>query len=357
MAIVETEEAPKKGKKEKAEKKESFASPDLIKTYGDSVFMSVDFLLEEKREILSLSPACDIALGGGIPMGCLAIFSGKTGTGKTSSALQLIANAQQINPNRLVIYADVEHRLSLKNLNGIHGLNTDPKYFKVVRSTREKILSAEDFVNILIKLVKDNPNCIVIVDSASALCGEGEMSEDVKANIRSPGPKIMAGFCRQVAPLVRVNNCLVIIIQHLIANTSGQGASWVEDGGEKVKYHADVRMRIKYIDRWKNGEALVGQIIHWEIVKSALGPPVEKFDSYLRYGYGLDDAWEIITLGCDLGLIDKGAKSSWYGLSWCKPEGQEEPDKIQGQESLYQWLRENPEHYKTLHTKVREMLK
>ncbi len=362
MTIDEAKSNGKKVKKtkepkaDKSDKSTCYASPDLVKEYGESVFMTVDFLIDEEREVLSLSPACDIALNGGIPMGGIVVFSGKTGTGKTSSALQLIANAQQVNPNRKIYWDDVEHRLSRKNLSGIHGLIVDPKNFKVIQSTQEKILTAEDHVNIMLRLIKDTPNCIAVIDSASALCGEGEMGEKVKGSGRASGPKLMAALCRQLAPIVRVNKCLVIIVQHMIANTGTTGGpTWVEDGGEKIKYHADVRMRIKYIEKWKAGENVIGQVIHWEVVKSALGPPVDMFDSYLRYGYGLDDVWEIIDLACDIGLIKKGG--SWFELIFDKKEGDEEGEKVQGQENLYQLLRSRPELYQQLHTKVKESLK
>lgn len=353
--VVDGEEKKGKTKKVKAEKKESYAGPELVKKYGDSVFISADFLLDEEREVLSLSPACDIALNGGIPMGGIAVFSGKSGTGKTSSALQLIANAQQVNPNRKIFYDDVEHRLAKKNLRGIHGLIINPEYFKVIQSSKEKILSAEDHINIMVQLIKDNPGSIAVIDSASALCAQSEINEDVRGNVRASGPKLMAAFCRQIAAVVRVNKCLVIIIQHMIANTGGMGGpSWIEDGGEKIKYQADVRLRIKYIEKWKEGESQVGQIIHWEVVKSALGGPIEMFDSYLRYGYGLDDVWETINMACDIGLIKKGG--SWFTLSFLG-EKKDEETKIQGQEKLYQFLRNNPDTYKLLYSKVKESLK
>lgn len=342
-----------KEKVEKAEKKNSFASSDLTKKFTDGVFIDASFLLDENKEIISLSPACDINLCGGIPMGSIVSFSGKSGTGKTTTALQLASNAQATNPNRIIIYDDVEHRLSPKNLKGIHGLDTSKERFKIVRSTQEKILSAEDHLNIMIQLIKDNPGCIAIIDSSSALCSMSEMVEDVKANARASGPKLLAAFCRQIAPVVLVNKCIVIIIQHMIANTGGMGGpTWVEDGGEKIKYQADVRMRIKYIEKWTEGETRVGQIIHWEVVKSALGPPVDMFDSYLRYGYGLDDVWEVINLACDIGLIAKGG--SWFTLNFVQDE---DKPKVQGQEKLYKLLRSEPETYKLLYDKVKESLK
>lgn len=348
-------DASPKAKKGKATKPVSYAGAKLSKNYTDSVFIDASFLLDEKQEIISLSPACDIHLNGGIPMGSIVSFSGKSGTGKTSTALQLAANAQNADEKRIVIYDDVEHRLSPKNLKGIHGLNTSSSRFKVVRSTQEKILSAEDHLNIMIQLIKDNPGCIAIIDSSSALCSMNEMVEDVKANARASGPKLLAAFCRQIAPVVLVNKCIIIIIQHMIANTGGMGGpTWVEDGGEKIKYQADVRMRIKYIEKWVEGDNRVGQIIHWEVVKSALGPPVDMFDSYLRYGYGLDDVWEIINLACDTGLITKGG--SWFSLNWLA-ENQDDVQKIQGQEKLSQFLRNNTEKYDLLYKKVKESLK
>lgn len=352
---TELKEKAKKAKGEKAEKKNNYAGADLVKKFGESVFIDADFLLEEKQEIINLSPACDIHLGGGIPTGSLVTFAGKSGTGKTSTALQLAANAQQSNPNRVIIYDDVEHRLKKLNLKGIHGLDISKERFKVVRSTQEKILSAEDHLNIMIQLIKDNPGCVAVIDSSSALCSMSEMVEDVKANGRASGPKLLAAFCRQIAPVILVNKCIVIIIQHVIANTSGYGPAWVEDGGEKLKYQADVKMRIKGIEKWGDGDNRVGQIITWEIVKSALGPPVEKFESYLRYGYGLDDAWEIIDLACDIGLIKKGG--AWFTLNFCKQADAEEGEKIQGQENLYQLLRSKPELYNDLLKQVKESLK
>jgi protein RecA len=328
---------------------------EIIKKYGEGVLIDASFLIEEKKDIIPLSPACDIALGGGIPEGSLVTFSGQSGSGKTTSALALAANGQKKeHGSRTIVYGDVEHRLKKLNLQGIHGLSIDNDKFKVIRSTQDKILSAEDHLNIMISLIKEIKGGIFILDSSSALCAMSEMIEDVKANGRASGPKLLAAFCRQIAPIISVNKSVVIIIQHLIADTSGYGSGYVEDGGQKLKYQADVKMRIKYTTAWKTGsgenETRVGQILHWQITKSSLGPPVDAFDSYLRYGYGLDGVTEIISLGCDIGLITKGG--SWFTLDYLKDK-----PKLQGQEKVYAYLKDNAKDLAELEKKVKESLK
>lgn len=323
---------------------------ELVKKYGEGVFLDASFLLDKPKMVIPVSPALDIGLNGGIPEGSWVIFSGQAKTGKSTTALQFAANCQQKEyGSRKVFYDDVEHRLKQMNLTGIHNLITDPKQFQIIRSSKDKILSAEDHLNILVELIKDNPNSVFIIDSASALCAMGEMSEEIKASGRASGPKLLASFCRQVGPIVTVNNSIIIIIQHLIANTSGYGSPYVEDGGQKLKYQVDVKMRIKGIEKWEAKDKRIGQIVNWEIVCSALGAPLDKVQSYLRYGYGIDHITEIIQLGCDLGLIMAGG--SWYTLDYL-----ESKPKLQGQHNVYEYLSNNPDDYKKLEKLVKESL-
>ena len=91
---------------------------------------------------------------------------------------------------------------------------------------------------------------------------------------------------------------------------------------------------------------MVGQIPVWQIVTSALGPPVEKTESFIRYGTGIDEAWEIMRLGIDLGMIEKGG--AWFTV----PGG----EKFQGEEKLYNHIQTNPKLSSALKKGVEEML-
>jgi recombination protein RecA len=318
---------------------------EIQKKYGEGVLVDASFLLDEEKVIIPVSPSLNVALRGGIPEGTVCTLSGKAGSGKSTTALQIAANAQKKEFGaRKIFYADVECRLKKSNLKGIHDLDCSQEKFHVIRSTENKILTAEDYLNIVLDLMKTQPRSIFIIDSTSALCGLGEMTDEVRADFRNNGPKLLANFCRHIPPLVLLNKQILLITQHLITDTSGKGIGYHEDGGVKVTHQADIRMRIKYTERWNVGsgenEKQIGQILHWGIAKSNHGS-VDKLESYLRYGYGLDDVYEYINLAIDLGVIKKGGSWFTYG-----------EEKWQGQEKLYNAIKENPKLLEEIKSKV-----
>ena len=267
-------------------------------------------------------------------------------THNTTTALQIAANAQQ-QYNKPVYYGNVEHRIEKKELTGIHGLKIED--IEVIQSHEGKILSAQDHLQEYTTIIKDVPGCILIVDSSSALCAEGEFSSEIKSQGRNEGPKLLATFCRRMASVVPVNRVLVIIIQHLIANTSGYGEPYYEDGGRKVQYQADTKLRCTTFQKWENSSKTdqIGQIINWQIKTAALTKPGGKFQSYLRYEYGLDDMKELISLGLDMGIIEKGG--AWFAVP-----GHDK--KINGEDNVRQYFVENPENFEELKQQIKSML-
>lgn len=309
---------------------------DIQKKYGEGVVFDASLLLDTPPSIISTTPNLDMGLSGGIPEGALTILSGEAKCGKSSLCLQIIKNAQQ-KYKKKAFYIDVEHRLKATNLRGIQGLDVSPEVFQVIRSSKDKILGAEELLDIATELIKNEPNSIVVLDSASALCNLKEMVDDITGQTRSLGPKLLSAFCRKNAPYISVNKITLIIIQHLIANTSGYGSPFMEDGGAKIKYQADVKLRATGVSKWMSGDTQIGQITTWHVLYSALGAPGNKVQSYLRYGQGMDCLWEKMSLACDLGVIKKGG--AWYEFN-----GQ----KIQGQEKLYAALQDDVKMLKDL---------
>lgn len=321
-----------------------------IKELMEASTMDASFLVEEERVIIPISPAIDVHIKG-VPEGSMMILSGKSGTGKSTTALTIAANAQQEEyGSRHTYYSDIEHRLARSNLEGIQGLQLDK--ITVIKSTEDHILSAEDNLNIVLEIAKTTKKSILIIDSISSLCGANEMAEDVKSDFRNSTPKLLANFTRKIAPIIRLNNHILILCSHMIADTSGKGLGFQEDGGEKVKFQSNIRMRIKYTDRLNAGSGedskQIGQILHWSILKSPYGV-IDKVDSYLRFGIGLDKITESISMACDIGLITKGG--AWYTFDFMK-----EPAKLQGMEKAYTFLAEHPEVFKDLSKKIRESL-
>ena len=205
---------------------------------------------------------------------------------------------------------------------------------------------AQDFLQEFTNIIKTVPGCVLIIDSTSALCATKEFSEDITSQARNEGPKLLATFCRKMASIVPVQDSILIIIQHLIANTSGYGSPYYEDGGNKIQYQADIKMRCSSFQKWNlvptDDTTRVGQVVNWQIITSALGAPGGKIQSYLRYGYGVDDIKEYISLGLDMAIIEKGG--AWYTFGELK---------AQGEEKLRNALIENPEKLEELKTAVK----
>ena len=316
------------------------------KKYGTNVIINASTIVEKERKIISASPTLDFALNGGIPEGSWVLLSGTPKSGKSTLALQIAANAQQ-QYDKQVFLGNVEHRINKKELSGIH--NLDVSKIEVIQSQKGKILVAQDFLQEFTNIIKTVPGCVLIIDSTSALCAEKEFTEDITSQARNEGPKLLATFCRKMASIVPVQDVTLIIIQHLIANTSGYGSPYYEDGGNKIQYQADIKLRCNSFSKWNSiqndDSTRIGQVVTWQVITSALGAPGGKVQSYIRYGYGIDDVKEYLGLALDLGIIEKGG--SWYSISFNGAE-----NKYQGEEKTRLAIMENAELFQHIKKQV-----
>lgn len=302
---------------------------------------------ENKKLIIPVGPKLDMALSGGIPECSWVNISGPKKVGKTTVTLQICANAQKLY-NKSVIYLDAENRFKDLNLYGVQGLKLDEFY--LIQNPGK--VCAEDLLLVLLEFMKD-PNfvgSVFVIDSISSLTPKDIMSaEEVTASGRSSTPKMMKNFCKQASPYLNKHHHIVIGIQHLIANTSGYGAPYMEDGGSYVGYQADVAMRgKKAVGILDSDKRQVGQEVTWEILFSALGAPHPPIESRIRYNVGVDEVGELIDLCSDLCLIDKAG--AWYTLE-CIPG----KPKAQGHEKCYSLLMENPEYIDILKRELKQL--
>jgi recombination protein RecA len=326
---------------------------DFIKKYGDYVTTG-DKVLEQKRSYknISISPAIDLALGGGVKEGSWMILSGPPKVGKTTTTMQIIANCQAL--GRKIIYLDVEGRLKEMNFE-VPGI--DPSKVQVIRSGDEP-LPAETFLDIARKLVsaKENEGCVLVIDSISSLIPLRDLDEDISGMTRPGLPKILSDFVKKLGQTVPNQKCLIILITHMITNTSGYGKSKMADGGVKIQFQADTRMEVKGVTPWessgstKENKNVIGLKVTWDILCSSIGAPHKACESWIRFGHGIDKVQEILMIAIDLGLIS--VAGSWYNLDFIESE----KVKVQGQEKAYNYLKEHPEAYLSLESKVKEML-
>lgn len=315
----------------------------IKKEMGKCIFKAQE-IYDEKSQLknLSISPALDFALNGGIQEGTWTIITGKPKTGKTSTVLQICANAQK--DGRKIIYFDGEGRMKAYNLAGIDDLDLDQ--MEMVRSPEGKILSAEEAITILETLIQhpDNVGAVVVIDSISSLIPRRDIETMVDGERRPGLPKILGDFMRRMGQVIPRTKTMVIMIRHLIANTSGYGKKNVADGGVKIEYQADTLLQVAQSQDWIVDGAKVGQIITWDIHTSSLGASGTEAVSYFKYNHGLDNPKEIIELAGSFDIIEQAG--AWFSLPFMEKHDKEydaKNYKFQGAERLYDYLKNNPE--------------
>tara|TARA_B100000929_G_scaffold184245_1_gene145906 strand:+ start:555 stop:1637 length:1083 start_codon:yes stop_codon:yes gene_type:complete len=347
----------------------------IIKDYGDIIRSGTE-VLEQKQnfKVISVSPAIDIALGGGIREGSWLTLTGDPKSGKTTTAMQIASNCQK--DGRPIIYLDAEGRL--KDLN-FEVSDLDPDKMTIV-APEDKPIPAEDFLDIAYKMMShpDYYGAVLIIDSISSLMPKKELDGDFSPT-RAGLPKILSIFTKKIGQLLPRQHGLIIAITHYIANTGGFGKAKMSDGGNKIQYQADTRMeiagggeKVSAVSPWTNTSGdRIGQVLNWKIICSSMGAPGGQVQSYLRYGHGIDKTQEILMLACDLGLIDKSG--AWFACSFMenctelakeiKPELNVDDEealtkafKFQGQDNLFTFLSANPKLVTFLESAIKGML-
>lgn len=327
----------------------------IKKDFGDNILITGNHITERKRDIIPVSPALDIALNGGIISSSVCTFSGLPKCGKTSTALYFAATAQKEEyGSRDVFFFNIEHRLKPRDIECVPGLKMD-KFF-VIESSQDKILNAAEHLEIAHRLISTKKKIVTIFDSFSCISTELEQNEDMSKSLYDTGNKLIARFMRKIAPLVLINDTIVIILQHMQVNLSGFGSPLVEKSATSVKHQVDNKLICKSFSPWKLSQTAdehIGQKIVWQVGCSSIGPPGRTANSYLLYGKSISKEMELIEISKDLNLIEQSA--SWLKMSFLSDIIEGEPPKIQGAENARQFLVDNPEYTNVLNKKVREI--
>lgn len=330
----------------------NIALSQIQKKFGSGVFIDAQDIIDAADDIIPISPSLDTVCGG-IPKGSWVTLTGKPKTGKTTTALEIVKNCQDAGMYAFVLNA--EGRLKKQNLLGVTGLKTDPKHMQIVGSTEDNILSAQDYLQIAEDILMSHKNCVMLIDSYSTLCHAKEQQEGIGTSTRGGGAALLAQFTRQLCNVVPVKKNIVVGITHIMANTSGYGANFMEKGGNAILYQVDVKLRVKSIEYWRlndTGKA-IGQKVLWICETNACGiAPMQEATSYIKYGHGIDSLQETIELGTGLGLIEQAG--SWMHLAFLASHNIE-PEKAQGSEKLYKLLESMPEWIKLLQQDIKAL--
>jgi RecA/RadA recombinase len=297
-------------------------------------------------------------------------------THNTTLAMQIAKNGQE--EGRPIIYINAEGRLKEMNFE-VEGL--DPQGMQIITSEGPP-LSAEVFLDITLKLLsaKENEGAICIIDSISSLIPARDLESEISGERRPGLPKILGDFVKKLGQIVPNQKSIVVMITHMITNTSGYGKAYMADGGVKIGYQADTRMEVKSISPWVQDDQQVGQAVNWKVLCSSIGPPGAECQSWIRYGNGIDKVQEVVMMGQEAGLITQAG--AWFTCNFLltKPEivlrlnedikindsgNYETPDdaalalkacKFQGGEALYNFVKSNKDVYEALVEAIEMML-
>ncbi len=293
--------------------------------------------VEDVDFISTGSLTADLMLGGrGLPRGRITEVYGAEGSGKTTLALQLIAECQKA--GGVACFIDAEHALN-------------PDYAAALGVDLEELLlvqpqSAENALDILETLLRNGSVDLIIVDSVAALTPQAELDADMGDSLPGLQARLMSQAMRKLAPFVRSANALVLFINQIRMKIGVMfGSPKTTSGGNALKFYSSVRIEITRIGAVKKGEEVLGNKTKMKVVKNKLFPPFRACEVNLIYGKGFDTRGEMLDLGVSCGIVVK--KGGWFQVKG------DEKNLAQGRDNAAAALAKRPEVLKQIEEAVR----
>lgn len=280
------------------------------------------------------SLSLDIALGiGGLPRGRVTEIYGPESSGKTSLALQTIANAQK--KGGTCAFIDAEHALDIEFARKL-GVDVDELYVSQP-DYGEQALEIADM------LIRSNAIDVVVIDSVAALVPKAEIEGDMGDSHMGRAARLMSQALRKLTSNIKRANCSVIFINQIRMKIGVMfGNPETTTGGNALKFYASVRLDTRRSSTIKKGDEPIGNEMSVKIVKNKVAPPYKKVTFDFLYAEGVSLESEIIDLGVNAGLVDKAG--AWYSYNG---------DRIgQGKENARMYLKENPGIRDALHQNI-----
>src|ERR1700722_7560813 len=267
----------------------------------------------------------DVALGvGGFPRGRVVEIFGPESSGKTTLALQLIAQAQK--NGGVVAFIDAEHAL-------------DPNYARKLGVDIDNLLvsqpdTGEQALEITAALIQSGAVDVVVIDSVAALVPKAELEGEMGDSHVGLHARLMSQALRKLTGVVaRTNTCLVFINQ--IREKIGVmfGSPETTTGGRALKFYCSIRIDIRRISSIKDGENVVGNRTRVKVVKNKVASPFREAEFDILYGEGTSREGDLIDMGVSKNTVEKSGP--WYSYRG---------ERIgQGRENARIYLKEHPE--------------
>ena len=277
----------------------------------------------------------DVALGiGGLPKGRVIEIYGPESSGKTTMALQVIAETQK--EGGTAAFIDAEHAL-------------DPKYAENLGVNIDDLLlsqpdSGEQALEITDTLVRSGAVNTIVIDSVAALTPKAEIDGDMGDSHMGLQARLMSQALRKLSANIKKSNTLVIFINQIRMKIGVMfGSPETTTGGNALKFYSSVRLDIRRIGAIKKGDEIVGNETRVKIVKNKVAPPFRIAEFDIMYGEGVSKESELIDLGVKYNILDKSG--AWYSYG---------TDRIgQGKDNSRIFLKDNLDIAKEVEDKIK----
>ncbi|MYL33216.1 recombinase RecA [Pontibacillus yanchengensis] len=309
----------------------------IEKQFGKGSIMKLGEHAEQKvNTVPSGSLALDVALGvGGYPRGRVVEIYGPESSGKTTVALHAIAEAQR--QGGQAAFIDAEHAL-------------DPVYARALGVDIEELLlsqpdTGEQALEIAEALVRSGAVDMVVIDSVAALVPKAEIEGEMGDSHVGLQARLMSQALRKLGGAINKSKTTAIFINQIREKVGVMfGSPETTPGGRALKFYSSVRLEVRRAETLKQGNEMVGNKTKLKVVKNKVAPPFKQAEVDIMYGEGISKEGELLDIATDLEMITKSG--SWYSYNG---------DRMgQGRENAKQFLKENIEVFKELHTKVRQ---
>jgi recombination protein RecA len=312
------------------------ALTQIERAFGKGSIMKLGSRQALEIEAISTgSLGLDIALGiGGLPRGRVIEIFGPESSGKTTLALQTIAEGQK--RGGICAFIDAEHAL-------------DPVYARKLGVNVDDLLisqpdTGEQALEIADTLVRSGAVEILVVDSVAALTPRAELEGEMGDQLPGLQARLMSQALRKLTGSISKSNCMVIFINQIRMKIGVMfGSPETTTGGNALKFYASVRLDIRRIGAIKEREEVVGNQTRVKVVKNKVAPPFRQVEFDVMYGEGISKVGELIDLGVTANIVEKSG--SWYSY---------QGERIgQGRENAKTFLKQNPDIANAIEAAIR----
>src|SRR5450631_3953491 len=284
------------------------------------------------------SISIDFALGvGGVPRGRVIEIFGPESSGKTTLALQVIAEVHKM--GGMAAFVDAEHAL-------------DAAYAQKLGVDLDNLLvsqpdNGEQALEIVEVLVRSNGVDVVVVDSDAALVPKAEIEGEMGDAQMGLQARLMSQALRKLTGAVsKSKTCLVFINQLREKIGVMFGNPETTTGGRALKFYSSVRLDIRRIASIKDGDVVVGGRTRVKVVKNKVAPPFREAEFDVMYGEGISKTGDLLDLAVEKRIVEKSG--AWFAYGG---------ERLgQGRENAKQFMKDNPDVFKSIDEKVRKEL-